>query len=143
MADLYTIDEGGGAFWQPVPEFDTANDAEVFSAGFGHGGTAILRAVFQASAPQVTAQANTARGGQLIALEVEGSRRTALVDPRFQNVATMAALGDAIKLSSFETLGTDALAVSAAYEVGITELEALTTAAAVNAYDVVNTPPWP
>ncbi len=143
MGDLYTIDEGGGAFWQPVPAFDTANEAEVFSAGFGHGGTAILRAVFQASAPQVNAQADTARGGQLIALQEEGNRRTALVDQKFTSVVALAALGDAIKMASFEVLGADGLAVADAYEVGITELDALTTAAAVNAYDVVNTPPWP
>ena len=141
--DLYTIDEGGGTFWQPVPEFDTANEAEVFAAGFGHGGTAILRAVFQASAPQVNAQTAIARTGKFEELETEGNRRTALVDPRFLSVQSIAALGDALKLSSFEVLGTDALQVSDAYEVGVTEIEALTSVATVEAYDVVNTPPWP
>lgn len=141
--DLYTIDEGGGAFWQPVPEFDNAGDAEVFAAGFGHGGTAILRSVFEASAPQITAQANTARGGKLLQLITEGNRRTGIVDPKFTSVVVFAALGDALKASSFESLGTDALDVSNAFEVGISELLALTTAATVDAYDVVNTPPWP
>ena len=35
MADLYTIDEGASVYWQPVPEFDTSNDAETFAATHG------------------------------------------------------------------------------------------------------------
>ena len=143
MGDLYTIDEGGGTFWQPVPEFDTSNDAETFAAGYGHAGTAILRSTYLAGPEQQAIDLEVAKQNKIRDLVIEGNSRSEAVNISFKLVRLGLAIGQSTRATSLEADGVSWVAVANAFAVGTVEINALTTVNDVDNYNVVTDPPWP
>ena len=143
MADLYSIDEGAGVFWHPLPEFDSANEAETFAADNGHAGTAELRATFVSSATHQAQLLEQAQGEKLAELTVEGDRRSVLVNVAFVSVITGYSVSQAFTMGAQTSDGADWVAVADAWEAAVITIAGLPNAAAVIAYDVVTDPAWP
>lgn len=143
MPDLYSINQGGNAFWHPVPEFDDAQAAEDFATLHGHPGIAEFRSTFDASAFHIEQLTLVAQGEKLAELTVEGDRRSVLLNVAFVSVITGYSVSQAFTGGATTTAGSDWVAVADAWEAAVIDIRALTTPAAVNAYNVVTDPSWP
>lgn len=143
MSDLYSIDEGGGQWFNLADEFDSALDAQTFATSIGHAGTAVLRSVYLAEPVIVAHALDDDKVLKILELTAEGDRRCLLVSPLFESVLASMALGAAVKLSSLEMLGIDYVNVGTAYAAAVPVILALPNEAAVDAYNVATDPSWP
>ena len=143
MGDLYSIDEGGGEWFNLAAEYDTPLEAEIAAAAVGHPGVAVPRVAYLASPSQLSAELAGDIERKIGELTAEGNRRCVVVSPAFVSVKNGMATGLGIKASSLTAEGGAYVAVAQAYADAVPVIRALPNTAAVDAYDVVTDPAWP
>ena len=140
--ERYVMVQTGGKGVSLAPKFPDAAAADAWAASKGIFGTPLTVAAYQAQPAQVSEAVEWARSQKVKALSQECNRRIQLISPLFdlRGAATLATLITPVGRTA---LGDGLVLYFDAWAVAKANITALTTLAAIEAYDVVVAPSWP
>lgn len=143
MADRYVIDYGT-SHTTSTEKYDTLAEAQIWEADVfarsGVAGTLLTYAAWLVLGSGAAFSLDAAKHTKQGALRRECRNRMALPFKSLGGVSVVDASGGN---STTSAAGRTAKNIFGAYLLGAVEVDALPDIAAVNAYDVVNDPPWP